>query len=369
MGETVTLDEGEVQEEFFERGWTDGLPVVPPTPERVQAMLDVVDADDPDLLIGYLASRQRGVSMEKAAINAVMAGCRPEYFPVVVAALEAMFDPAFNLHGVLTSTGGAALCAIVSGPIAAEIGMNARHNALGQGNRANATIGRALRLVAMNVLGSKPGVSDASSIGHPGKYSFCFAEDPPPAPWQPISVQAGYTADDTTVTVIPVESGHQLAQQLTQSAHDVLRSFAGSIRHPAWMSTGKRGHGALVLGPEHARFCVDAGMSQADVREFVCEHSRITPEELLDSGVQLEQNAQHDMTPDADGKLASISSPDDLLLVTAGGEGAGWSAWLPCWAPIQHARRVTRRVRPAGEPLPPCGPDGCIVPWMRSENR
>ena len=124
-------------------------------------------------------------------MNAVMAGCKPEYFPVVVAALEAMFDPAFNLHTVLTSTGGAALCVVVSGPIAAEIGMNARHNALGQGNRANATIGRALRLIATNALGSRPGESDASSFGHPGKFTLCFAEDPPPAPWQPLSVGSG----------------------------------------------------------------------------------------------------------------------------------------------------------------------------------
>ncbi len=192
MAERVVMEELDVQEAFFERGWTDGLPIVAPTPDRVQAMLDLVLADDPDTLIGFLPARGRGVTLEKAAINAVMAGCRPEYFPVVVAALEAMFDEAFNLHTVLTSTGGAALCAIVSGPIAREIGMNARHNALGQGNRANATIGRALRLVAMNVLGSKPGESDASSFGHPGKFTLCFAEDPPPAPWEPLRVELGY---------------------------------------------------------------------------------------------------------------------------------------------------------------------------------
>src|SRR4051812_25122302 len=258
-------------------------------------MLDLVLADDPDTLIGFLPARGRGVTLEKAAINAVMAGCRPEYFPVVVAALEAMFDEAFNLHTVLTSTGGAALCAIVSGPIEQEIGMNARHNALGQGNRANATIGRALRLVAMNVLDSKPGESDASSFGHPGKFTLCFAEDPPPAPWEPLRVDLGYCREDTTVTVVPVEGPHQLAQQLTDSAADVLRSFAASIRHPAWFSTGKGGHGALVLGPEHAGFCVAEGWSRQRVREYVCEQARIAPTELETAGVQLEQGAQHDM--------------------------------------------------------------------------
>ena len=365
MAEQLVMEEYDVQETFFDRGWTDGLPVVPPTPERVQEMLDVVLAGDPDTLIGYLPQRGRGVTLEQAAINAVMAGCRPEYFPVVVAGLEAMFDEAFNLHTVLTSTGGAALCLVVSGPIAQEIGMNARHNALGQGNRANATIGRALRLVAMNVLDSKPGESDASSFGHPGKYTLCFAEDPPPAPWRTLHEELGYLPDDTTVTVLPTEGPHQLAQQLTDSPDDVLRSFAASIRHPAWFCTGKGGHGVLVLGPEHAGFCAGAGWSQSRVREYVYEHARISAEELVAAGTHLETGAQHDMTPDAEGKIASLRSPEDVLLVTAGGEGAGWSAWLPSWAPTIHAYRATRRVRPAGEPLPECGPDGCIVSWMR----
>jgi hypothetical protein len=366
MSATLSLEEQDVQEEFFARGWTDGLPIVPPTPERVEAMLDVVMCLDPEVLIGFLPARGLGVSMEKAATNAVMAGCKPEYFPVVVGALEAMFDSAFNLHTVLTSTGGAAICAIVSGPIAAEIGMNARHNVLGQGNRANATIGRALRLTATNVLGSKPGESDASSFGHPGKFTFCFAEDPPRAPWQPLHVRLGYGEEDTTVTVLPAEAPHQLAQQLTHSAEAVLRSFARSIKHPTWFSTGKGGHGALVLGPEHAGFCIAEGMTQDEVREYVYEQARISPEEMLAAGVQLEENSQHDMTPGEDGKLASIESPEEVLLVTAGGEGAGWSAWIPSWAPTRHARRASRRVRPAGEALPDCGPDGCIVPWERA---
>ena len=365
MSESLTLDEQDVQEEFFRRGWTDGLPIVPPTPARVEAMLELVGATDPGLLVGFVPARGRGVSLEKAATNAVMAGCRPEYFPVVVAALEAMFDSAFNLHTVLTSTGGAALCVVVSGPIAAEIGMNARHNALGQGNRANATIGRALRLIATNALGSRPGESDASSFGHPGKFTLCFAEDPPPAPWQPLSVRLGYAPGDTTVTVVPSEGPHQLAQQLTSSAEEVLRSFARSITHPTWFSTGKGGHGVLVLGPEHAGFCVSQGWTQERVCEFVYRESRIAPAELLAAGVGIEDNAQHNMIPGEDGKLATLESPDEVLLVTAGGEGAGWSVWIPAWAPTIHARRASRRVRPAGEPLPDCGPDGCIVPWAR----
>lgn len=363
--EQLQLEQDDVQEAFFERGWTDGLPIVPPTPDRVRALLDAANADDPDVLIGYLPARGRGVTLERAAINAVMAGCRPEYFPVVVAAVEAMFDEAFNLHTVLTSTGGAALGVVVSGPMAGELRMNARHNALGPGNRANVTIGRAVRLIALNVLDSRPGDSDASSFGHPGKLSLCFAEDPPPAPWQPLHVRLGYGEQDTTVTVLPLEGPHQFAQQLTHSAESVIRSFGCSIRQPTWMCTGKGGHGVLALGPEHAGFCIAEGWSQRDVCEAIYAHSRIPADELVASGVALEQGAQHDMTPAADGKLDTLRGPDDVLLVTAGGEGAGWSVWLPAWAPVQHAYRATRRVRPTDEPLPDCGPDGCLVPWMR----
>lgn len=366
MSELLEIEENDVHEEFFERGWTDGLPIVPPTPDRVAAMLEAGGVDDPDTLIGYLATRSRGVTLGQAATNAVMAGCLPEYFPVVVAAIEAMFDPVFNVNTVLTSTGGAALCVIVSGPIAEEIGMNGRHNCLGHGNRANLTIGRALRLVAINGLGSVVGENDASSFGHPGKIAQCFAEDPPPEPWKPLSVRLGYAADDTVVSLLAAEGPHQLAQQLTQDPDEVLRSFAGSIRHPAWFSTGKGGHGVLVLGPEHAGFCIDGGMTQAEVSQRVYEAARIDAAALQAEGVGLESESQHDMTPAADGKINTMASPDSVLLVTAGGEGAGWSTWIPAWAPSRHSQPVSRRVRPTGEPLPDCGPDGCIVPWMKS---
>lgn len=363
MSETLTLDEADVQETFFDRGWTDGLPVVPPTPERVQAFLDVVQADDPEVLIGVIPARGVGISLEKAAVNAVMAGCRPEYFPVVVAALEAMFDPAFNAHTVLSSTGGAALGVVVSGPIAAELGMNARHNCLGPGNRANATIGRALRLTVMNVLGARHGELDASSIGHPGKYTFCFAEDPPPTPWRPLAQELGYDEGDTTVTLLPLEGVRQIAQQLNGTAEGVLKTVAAALRTPETFAVGKGGQALVILGPEHAGFCVAEGWTQKDVREFLARESRIAPEELEAAGVHLETGAQHDMTPGPDGKLPTVASPDDVYLVTAGGEGAGWSAYAPTWAPVQHARAASRRVRPAGEPLPDCGPDGCLVPW------
>jgi len=364
MLDSLTIDEAAVQEEFFTRGWTDGLPIVPPTPERVEAMVDVIEGD-PETLIGVIPARNRGVTIEQAATNAVMAGCLPEYFPVVLAALEAMFDPAFNAHTALSSTGGAALCVVVSGPIAAEIDMNARSGVLGPGNRANATIGRALRLVARNVLGARTGEMDASSFGHPGKYSFTVPEDPPPAPWRTLAEELGYAAGDTTVTLLPLEGPHQIAHQLDGEPERVLRTVAACMKNPAAFCAGKGAQGLVMLGPEHAWFCIEAGWSQRDVREFLFRESMISVDELEAAGVALEPDGHHDMIPDSDGMLKCLGSPDEIYLVTCGGEGAGWSAYAPSWAPKIHATAVTRRVRPAGEPLPDCGPDGCLVPWAR----
>jgi len=365
MTETITLEESDVQETFFANGWTDGLPVVPPTPERVEAMLAAVSAIDEQVLIGVIPARGKGITLEQAAVHAVMAGCTPAYFPVVVAAFEALFDASFNAHTALTSTGGAATAVVVSGPIAQEIGMNARHNCLGSGNRANLTIGRAVRLAAMNVLGARSGELDASSFGNQGKISFCFAEDPPPAPWRPLREELGYAPGDTTVTVMPVEGVRQLAQQLNGDAEGILRTFAAAMKSPSTFSTGKGGQALMILGPEHTAFCIEQGWTQAEVREFLCRESRISPDELRAAGVLIEVDGAHGMTPGEDGKLASVGSPDDVILVTAGGEGAGWSAYAPSWAPKIHARASTRRVRPTGEPLPDCGPDGCIVPWLK----
>jgi hypothetical protein len=355
----LELEEADVQEEFFARGWTDGLPIVPPTPERVEAMLG---AYDPGAVLGAVPARGLSVTTEETAINAVLAGCRPEYFPLVVAALEAVLDPAFNANAVLTSTGGAAVCVLVSGPLAAEIGMAARHNALGGGNRANATIGRAVRLVARNILGARTGGLDGSSLGHPGKITLCFAEDPPPAPWEPLRVTLGFSLADTTVTVVPTEGPRQIGNGLSADPEGVLRTFVACMRNPSTYAVGKGGQAVVVLGPEHAA-AVRSGFTQQAAREFLARESRISREELEAAGVPIEDGAQYDMTPGDDGLLPTVAGPDDIFLVTAGGEGAGWSAYLPTWAPTLHARSVTRRVRFAGEALPDCGPDGCAVPW------
>ena len=359
--ETVSLEESEVQEQFFERGWTDGLPIVAPTPDRVEAMLAAGGVEPHDLL-GAVAESNILVSADMVATNAVMAGCKPEYFRVVLAAMQAVLDPGFNANAVVTSTGGAALCLIVSGQVANEIGMNSLHNVLGSGNRANATIGRAVRLVAMNVLGAKPGGMDGSSFGHPGKYTFCFAESPTPQ-WPPLRVDLGHPEDDTTVTVVGAEGPRQVANALNPDGWGVLRTFASAMKAPSTFSVGKGHQVALVVGPEHLAAIHEAGISKPEAREFLARETRVTPEELESAGILIEEGYQHDMTPGADGKLPVVPTPDDILIVTAGGAGAGWSAYIPAWAPKLHSRVTTRRVRLPGDALPACGPGGCEIDW------
>ena len=363
MAELLEVDADRVHEHFVEAGWTDGLPIVPPTPDRVLEMMLGAGASDPDEVVGAVRERGVTVTVELAAINAVMAGCAPEHLPIVLASLAAMLDPAFNAHTACTSTGGAALCAVVSGPMAAEVGMNAGHNVLGPGNRGNATIGRTLRLVAGNVLGARPGKLDASSIGNPGKYTLCFAEESPPAPWEPLRASLGYADEDTTVTVVPTEGPRQVANHLNGDAEGILRTFAATMRDPATFITGKGGQCVVVLGHEHRTALFEQGWTRRQVQEYLVEHSRVTPEQLASGGVLIEEGTGKDVTPGSDGKLRSIASPDDVLIVCAGGAGAGWSAYLPSWAPPSHAasRAVTRRVRRPGEQLPLCGPDGCEV--------
>jgi hypothetical protein len=361
MLELVEMDDADAAELFIERGWTDGLPVVVPTPDRVEAMLagGGVEADE---VLGTVPAKRRTVTAGLSAVNAVMAGCKPDYFPIVLASLRGMLDPLWNANGALTSTGGSAACIVVSGPMAREMGLNAKGNLFGPGYRANATIGRAVRLVAMNVIGARPGMQDESSMANPGKYSLCFAEEDPAEPWQPLRVQLGFDRQDTTVTIMATEAPRQIGSHSNGDAETLLRTFVSIMKAPATFIVGKGGQGIIVLGPEHQFVLRDCGWTQDRVRAFLTEQTRVTPAELVSAGVPLEvEGNQHYLPPSPDGKYPTIMSEQDLLIVTAGGHGAGWSAYIPAFSPNKHIRAVTRRVRPAGEALPDCGPDSCEI--------
>lgn len=351
MATSLTLSEHDAQEEFFIRGWTDGLPVIPPTPERVEVMLAFAGVSGNDI-VGAVPERSREITAEKAAINAVMAGCEPKHFPVVLAALVAMCDPAFGCHTAVTSTGGAALCVVVSGPDLKSLGFNASRNALGPGYRANATVGRAMRLVAMNILGARSDNLDGSSIGHPGKYTMLVAEETPPEGWDPLRIELGYDKSDTTVTLLASEGPHQVSNQLNGTPEGILATFAAAMTNPATYGVGKGHQVMLILGYEHRTILIEGGWTRQAIREHLVEASRVTPEYLESAGIVMEHTTQNDMTPDADGKLATVRGPDDIFLVTAGSPGAGWSSYVPTWAPTIHSVASTRKVMPAGSGLP-----------------
>src|SRR5947208_5308183 len=199
-GASVSTDPAALIEAYYDAGWTDGLPVVPPSEASIADMLRGARLRG-DEVLGEIAGRNTVVVADKVAINAVMAGCRPEYLPVVVAAIRGLCHPDFAYHGPASSTGGSAMVLIVNGPIARTLGVNSGHNAFGQGTRANATIGRAVRLVMMNVMTTRPGLLDRATFGNPGKYAFCFAENEDQHPWEPLHVERGFRHDQSPVTV------------------------------------------------------------------------------------------------------------------------------------------------------------------------
>src|SRR5436309_11761604 len=239
-------------EASFERGWTDGLPVIPPTPARVLRMLGGTTRAA-DEVVASVGPDFADCTVEKAAVNAVLAGCRPEYFPVVLAAVEAACTDEFNMHGLLCTTWFCGPVIIVNGPIAGAIGMNSGVNALGQGNRANATIGRALQLIVRNVGGGRPGEIDRATLGGPGKYTFCFAEDEAGSPWEPLSVERGFAPGTSTVTLFAGEGARGIMDQLSRTPESLARSFAACLRTTTHPKLVVAFDAMLVVSPEHGR--------------------------------------------------------------------------------------------------------------------
>ena len=212
----------------YQQGWTDGLPVVPPSEERVAAFLGYLGRER-DEVLGGVPERRRTVTVEQVVANAVMAGCLPDYAPVVVAAVEAMLQPTFNLVGPSASLGGSAILVIVNGPVVDELQINSRNNLFGAGNRANATIGRAVRLVLMNTCGAIPGLFDRSCLGHPGKYTYCIAENAADSPWLPLHAERGFSPTDNAVTVFACEGPRQVRNSITPTPEGVLTTIADAM--------------------------------------------------------------------------------------------------------------------------------------------
>jgi hypothetical protein len=313
-------------EAFFDRGWTDGLPVVAPTEARVLRMLggttrspdDVVTVVPPDLV---------ECTVEKVAVNAVMAGCRPEYLPVVLAAVEAACTDTFNMHGLLATTYFSGPVVIVNGPVARAIGMNSGGNVLGQGNRANATIGRALQLVVRNVGGGRPGGVDRATLGNPGKYTFCFSEDEQGSPWEPLSVERGMAPGTSAVTLFAGEGPRGIVDQASRTPESLARSFAGALRTVAHPKLPIAFDAFVVVSPEHARVFREAGWSKARLREELLALLTIPGEELVRGAGGCEEGIPEALAGAAWPKFG----PQGLWFVHAGGTAGMFSAIIGGW--------------------------------------
>ncbi len=336
---TYDLADAFAANEFYQaKGWTDGLPVVPATEERVSECLDAAGLP-PAHVIGIEPVRQRPITAEKAAVNAVLAGCLPAYMPLAVAILGAMCDAQYNLHATTASTGGAAPFAVVNGPVRTLIGMNATHNVLANGNRPNATIGRAIRLVLINVLGVVPGEIDRSTLGHPGKFTFCIAEDEEDSSWIPLAQQRGIPKGQSAVTVMAAGAPRQVMNEWTQDPEEILETFAAEMRHNMLTYSVWPGNYFLVIPKQLRELLIAAGWQKPDIQEYIFNSARVLRSDWAKVG-------KRNIVDRGDGptqEFTALNEPGDLLIVAAGGPAGGFGAVIPPWLGSK-ARAVTKAI-------------------------
>jgi hypothetical protein len=335
-------DFDDVQETFHARGWSDGLPLIPPTELKVREMIAGAGLPAAQAL-GVIPPRFAEATVENVAVNAVMAGCLPAHLPVVIAALQAACDPAFRLYSIQATTHPCAVLSIVSGPIVERLGLNAGFGTFAPGNRANASIGRAVRLVLMNVGGALPGRGDQSTQGSPAKYTYCMAENDAASPWPPLRTELGFAAGDSTVTVMAAEGPHNVNDHVCTSGENILRTVASVMTTIGHNNSGCVGTGdvALVLGPEHAAQIAADGFSRAQVREFLFRHARNRVGDMRDRAMW----RMHEMPPwinldDDDAEIPIVGAPEEILVLVAGGAGKH-SAFIPTFG---LGKSVTRRI-------------------------
>jgi len=331
---------------MYETGWTDGLPVVPPTRERVKQFTDFLLPRSPDDLIAEIPPLGGKATIERVAVNAVMAGCLPEHMPVVITAIVAMMDDRFNLRGVQCSTGIHTPLVIVNGPLAKELKINSGYNCFGQGWRANATIGRAVKLILVNLGGAIPGETNKSTFGHPGSYTYCIAEAEDSNPWEPLHVESGFDATESTVTVYPAEAPHNVMYH-AGVPRDLLAVLADSMCTLGNVQMYVMGSTLVVLGPEHARILAEGGWSKRDIRAFLFEHAR-KPVALLRRGGPPQGDSQRgllwpkfvDPSDDAQ-RVPVVRRQEDIHILVAGGPGGPHSAYVPGWG----SRLVIKKIQ------------------------
>lgn len=334
--------EAEEMEACYTRGWTDGLPVVPPTEVRVARMLQGTSRP-PDAVIGVIPPNMAALTVEKAAVNAVLAGCRPEYLPIVLAAVEAACMEDFCMHGLLATTYFSSPVAVVNGPLARAVGMNSAVNVFGQGNRANAAIGRALQLIIQNVGGGRPGEVDRATFGTPAKYGFCFAEDEAGSPWEPLSVERGFSPDASTVTLFAGGEVHGVFDQLSRTPESLTQTYADCLRRVAHPKIPMAADAMLVVSPEHGRVFREAGWTKADLKQALDDLLQIPGSELVRGARGIAEGVPEDFAASTLPKFR----PGGLDIVHAGGQAGLFSAVIAGW--VASGRRgsqsVTREIQ------------------------
>jgi len=336
----VSADADEFNSDFMSRLWGDGLPLIAPTPARVERMLAKVRTNRNEV-VACLAPGFGNATVELIAINAVMAGCRPDYLPVLIAATQAVAAPEFNLQALQSTTNPVAVWLIVNGPVAQQLGVNSGMNCLGEGFWANATLGRALRLILRNIGGARPGDLDRATQGQPGKFTFCCAENEAENPWEPLHVERGFKRGQSTVTVVGAE-GTMNMNEHTKDAAEFVRVVGETMIHP---SSNEYCHGAepwLMLSPEHAEVLKRAGMSKLDVKRALWESSKMVAGRMSGRGLMRTQSSRKarygEITPQT--VLAIAHQPEDMAILVAGGPGTQ-SVYIPSFG---NTRSVTREV-------------------------
>jgi len=307
-------DAEKVSNEFYIKNQTDGLPIIPPTRSRVDKFLKYSDLK-PEEIIAILPPKRGKATLEKVAINAVMAGCLSNFMPVVQHAVKAVSQEKFNLPGINATTHPISICAIVNGPVSTELAINSGAGCLGPGNIANATMGRALRLSMINIAGAVPGIGDHATMGSPAKYSFCFAEAESESPWEPLHVERGYKSDVSTVTMMAAEAPQNVNDHRSTKAEDLLDTIIHTAAVAGCNNSHVPGELLIIMGPEHVKTVYDDGWTKDDVKEYMHEKA-IVPVELGDRG-----GRKLDEKWITDGMVKITRSPEDVVLVVAGGPG------------------------------------------------
>lgn len=330
---------------FFDKPWSDGLPVVIPTEERIEDMLTGVDRN-PNGVIGEVPPANEVMTVHAVAVHAVMAGCRAEYFSGLVAALEAVLEPPFNINGIQATMHSCAPLTIFNGSYGKEIGLHGGSGCFGPGFRANATIGRAIRLILMNLGGGIPGVTSMSTFSQPSRYTYCIRENEEDSPWEPLSVTRGYRTEEDTVTAVACENPKLIFDDISKDPETLLAGPADAVAYLGCMNALRRTDLVFAISPDHAKICADAGWSKADVHAYLCEKAGKTLGELKVGGGYTEDRIQ-DLPIKVDLEndnffVPTIKDQDDLMIIVAGGIPGPISAFMHGWNGA--SRPVTRKI-------------------------